>query len=120
MFLSPIDALKNYPTLKIDFGKCPSQYDLTDELAIYKAVEIHMQKTENINKYQCQTCGMNFSNQDYAILHQFLDHATTFLANLELWKIQGSTYVAKIVNLLLFQKVFICLILDIAMTSSEK
>ena len=34
-----IATIKTYPTLKIDLESCPSQYDLTDELEIYKAAE---------------------------------------------------------------------------------
>ena len=34
-----IATIKTYPTLKIDLENCPSQYELTDELEIYKAAE---------------------------------------------------------------------------------
>jgi len=74
-----IDTIKTYPTLKIDLGKCPSQYDLTDELEIYKAAELHsLEKNNTSGPYQCQTCGIKCANQDYAILHQFLEHGITF------------------------------------------
>ena len=34
-----IATIKTYPTLKIDLENCTSQYELTDELEIYKAAE---------------------------------------------------------------------------------
>ena len=38
-FNNVILMFKTYSTLKIDLSKCPSQFNLTDELAIYKEAE---------------------------------------------------------------------------------
>ena len=79
-FNNVILMFKTYSTLKIDLAKCPSQFNLTDELAIYKEAERDsLQRLNNIGKFQCQKCGLKCSNQDYAVLHQFLDHAVTFV-----------------------------------------
>ena len=85
-----ITTLKTYPTLKIDLDHCPNQYDLTDELSIYKAAEKDsLEKNQNSCRYECRKCGLKCVNPDYVILHQFLDHSVTFFGQPRIMKDVG-------------------------------
>lgn len=83
IFKDIVSTVMTNPYLKIDPSNCPSLDQLTDELAIYKAFELH---SNQLFGYRCTICGEPFKNADFAILHIFIEHRVTFVHCLPLVK----------------------------------
>ena len=71
------EALRNYPTLQFDLNNCLSQNSLTDEISVFEAYNEKFPDCSD-EGYTCNWCDMKTSEQDHAILHQFLEHGLTF------------------------------------------